>query len=136
MSTLEVAIPNSPGSIVSAKTPPSSSKRRAKLQSDLEAGARLADGQGAEEAFASGAYLGASPPSSDGSEFVRLSSGEADAVELAHSSGGNASAPVERPLHDSQGGDLFSRTSSCVYDKVMPGRALFHLAPALPMILS
>ena len=106
---LEVAPPTSPGgSGAPARTPPSGSKRREKLQSDLEAGALIADGLKGAEAAAAG-FLGASPPSSDG-EFVRLSSGEGDATSSAH---------------NAQAQDFFSRTSSCVYDKV-------HAAPCAP----
>jgi hypothetical protein len=114
MSALDLSIPNSPGSVAPVKTPPSSSsKRRAKLQSDLEAGAKMANGVGDEERRASGGYLGAS------------SSGESEG-DFAHH---GAPLANERPLHGAQGGDLFSRTSSCVYDKVLPGYVRF--APAL-----
>jgi hypothetical protein len=116
---LEVAAPPSPvGSGAPARTPPSSSKRRAKLQSDLEAGALFADGLGSSEAAAAGGFLGAC--SSD-SEFVPLSSGEGD---------GEASSSA----HTVQAQDLFSRTSSCVYDKVdaVPGpRPDLHLLSRL-----
>eukprot|EP00802_Teleaulax_amphioxeia_P005718 Tamp_05722.p1 GENE.Tamp_05722~~Tamp_05722.p1 ORF type:complete len:603 (+),score=42.05 Tamp_05722:270-1811(+) len=113
---------NAPGSAERELHTPGGSRRRARLQEDLDAGAKIAD------ELNKSADRSLTPPLSDG-EFARLSSGEMSTDGQMSTEGTFVAGSHEN--------DFFTRTSSCVYDKAKAReRGRSYLGPKLSVQVS